>query len=138
MNTLNKKIAALGLGALLLGGSALWAHDDEPMDEAGSPEAMHKDKEHKGGKFKEELGLSEEQQTKMKEAGKAHQEAIKPLLEALKADREALKGLVEKKAADAEISAALAKLDADHQALEEAGKKHRETVKSILTPMQQA
>lgn len=124
------KTAALAAGILLLGTMPL--HADK---------AMKKGMGEKGkmmSQMKDDLGLTDDQAAKMKAIHKENHEATKALRNKVDADLANLKVLVDKKASDTELSALIATLKSDHEALQAAEKKHRDAMQQILTPLQQA
>jgi len=131
MTKLKMAIAALGVATTIWGSPLLNA------GEAGKDGGQGWGKG-RGEHMKKELGLSDDQAEKFKAAQKAQMDAMKPLQEKQKLDIDSLRVLVDKKAADKDLSAAIAAIKADHQAIEEQQKKHREAMAQLLTPLQQA
>lgn len=119
---LKKLFAAAGLALVLFSTPMLRAHEDGD----------------KGGWMKEKLGLTDAQAEKWQAAQKANREAMKTVGQAIKADMKKLHEQLEAKASDAELKGTLNKLEKDGDALRAAELKHRDKVKAILTPTQQA
>lgn len=138
MTKLRLALGTFGLAAALIGTGGLHAHG---MDMDGS-KAM----EMRGGMMgemkmedmKAELGLSDEQMTKMKAIHKGHKEAMETLEKKLKSEAKELRGLVEKKASDEKLKAGVAAVKASHNAMMQMHKKHHEEMMAILSPLQQA
>jgi Spy/CpxP family protein refolding chaperone len=139
MKKIRIAIAALGLATAFWGTPLLNAHDADKDGgkDAGKEEHGGWGKE-RGEHMKKELGLTDEQAEKFKAARKAQMETMKPLMEKQKLDIDSLRVLVDKKASDKDLSAAIEGIKADHKAIEEQQKKHREAMAALLTPMQQA
>jgi Spy/CpxP family protein refolding chaperone len=135
MKKIRIAITALGLATAIWGTPLLNAHDADKDNGKEEHGAWGKER---GEHMKKELGLSDEQAEKFKAARKAQMEAMKPLREKQKLDIDSLRVLVDKKASDKDLSAAIESIKADHKAIEEQEKKHREAMAALLTPMQQA
>jgi len=138
-------LGALVLGGLLLAAPCLRAAFDKDAPEPKGAEqgpAMMGGHGFEGGfnfeGLKEDLGLSEGQLDKLREASKANRIAMAPLMAQLKNDHDDLAALVEKKAKDGALSAALDKLKLDGEALSKAQASHRDDLAAILSPLQQA
>jgi Spy/CpxP family protein refolding chaperone len=135
MTKLRIAMTAIGLAAIISGAPRLHADD---MDKSAKPEGHEGWGEGRGGRMKEELGLTDDQAKKMKEAHEADEKAMKPLMEKLKLDIDSLRLLVDKKAGDSDLKASLDTLKADHKAVEEQRGKQMEAMGAMLTPMQEA
>ena len=142
MKNLRIAMTAMGLAAALFAAPSLHA-DDAKADKAapkedGGAKGHEGWGEKRGDMMKKELGLSDDQVTKMKAANKAQQEAMKPLMDKMKLDVDSLRVMVDKKAADDQLKAAVDGLKADHQAMQDQEMKGMEAKAAILTPLQQA
>ncbi len=132
-------LAAVAAALLVPGTGALSARaqDDGPDagEQAGPPPEM-------GGrmaaKMKEKLGLSDDQAAKLKDAMKAHGEAMKPIGKQLKELMEKLHSQVEDKASDGDLKATLDALRNARKSMMDEQEKFHATVAGVLTPTQQA
>ena len=134
--------------AVMLGGIAAGAWlapslraqgEGAPPKEKGGHMAFGKrDHEMSAEKLKEKLGLSDEQVGKLKDARKAHEEAVKPLREQMKKGMEKLRDQVKNKAADGDIQATLDELAQGRKSMQGAQEKFQADLKSILSPTQRA
>ena len=125
-------IAAL---AIILTGSSLapvLAH--EMGGEAGGAAGWHG----KGGRFKEALGLTDEQITKMQAIRDSRDKAVKPLRRKQRDLVLKLKDRLEDKASDADIKPILAELRANREAIKAQTKQFQDQENATLTPTQQA
>jgi Spy/CpxP family protein refolding chaperone len=131
MQPLKCALSALVLGTLLFSAPGLRA--DDPMDKA----SMHGHWD----KFKllqKKLDLTDDQVAQWKAAEKGQGEKAKLLSDRTKADLAELAVLVDENAPDADLKAGLKSLEADHREKMAREAKKIETMKGILTPMQQA
>ena len=95
----------------------------------------------KGGleKWQKKLELTDEQSAKLKTLKEEHKAALEPLRNEGKEHVKALRKLLEDpKASDKDISAALEKLQKNHEAVHAERKRFMEKAKGVLTPRQQA
>lgn len=120
-------------------------------DDDSAPKAEHRhghdkdghDKDHgdwggRGHRFKEKLGLTDDQVKKLEEARKAHWEAIKPLREQLKDAVRKVHGELEIKASNDDVASALAGVEKARKALRDENEKFKSAAAGILTPVQRA
>lgn len=84
------------------------------------------------------LGLTDDQVSKVQEARKARNDAVKPLREQLKADLEKLRSQVEGKASDAEIQGTLERMKEARKGIEAAAERFRASMEATLNPTQRA
>jgi Spy/CpxP family protein refolding chaperone len=131
MKKLRIAMTAIGLAAIISAAPGLRADD---ADKGG---------EHKGWggheeMMKKELGLSDDQEAKMKALDKAGAEAMKPLMDKAKLDVDSLRVLVDKKASDDQLKAAVDGLKADKKAMDDERQKQMDDKAAILTPLQVA
>src|SRR5262249_15361144 len=91
-----------------------------------------------GEKWKEKLGLTDDQVAKLKSAMKARREAAEPLRKQLKADMEKLRGQIKSKNGDSDVQATLDHIDATHKAILAEREKFMTNVRTFLTPTQRA
>lgn len=131
MQVLKYTLSTLFLGTLLFAAPGLRA--DDGMDRA--PMHGHWDK------FKmlqKKLDLTDDQVSQWKAAEKGQGEKAKLLGDKTKADFAELAVLVDEKASDEDIKAGLKSLESDRKEKMAVEAKKIETMKEILTPMQQA
>lgn len=133
-------ILAAFAAALLIpvtGAVSARAQDDGPGagDHAGPPPEMG---EKMAAKMKEKLGLSDDQAAKLKDAFKAHGDAMKPLGKQMKELLEKLHKQVEDKASDGDLKATLDALKASRKSMADAQESFHATLAGFLTPTQQA
>ena len=88
--------------------------------------------------WKEKLGLSDEQVSKLKDLFKSQMDIMKPLRDQMKIDMDTLQQKVDAKASDADLKKVLGTLSADRKNLDSARQKMEDQVRGILTPTQQA
>jgi Spy/CpxP family protein refolding chaperone len=115
------------------------AQDDEGGPEAAEPHEGRGGVDHAKMQehLKKHLELTDDQAAKLKDAMKAHHDAMKPLWDKVRADTRKLGEQVKAKASDSDVQASLDALKADHKAVAEADQKFHESL-SFLTPTQQA
>jgi Spy/CpxP family protein refolding chaperone len=108
----------------------VWANESAEAGKAGW----------KGGgeKWGKELGLSADQQAKLKAIGENQRAEIQPLRERLKALRKEIKELVDAKAGDDKISAKLDELGKVRADIQAARRKYAGQREAVLTPSQRA
>lgn len=94
--------------------------------------------EGKEGKWKEKLGLSEEQAAKLQAARKERQDTVKPIHDQLKLSMDRLREQVKNNASDGDIKVTLDQIQSSHKTLQAANEKFKAEMDSILTPMQRA
>lgn len=137
-----KRYICAALAAALLA-PALWAVAARADDDDSGQQAVEN---HEGGKAdhgamaeraKQRLGLSDDQAAKLKDAMKAHHDAMKPLWDKLKGDMKKLHEQVNSKASDSDVQASLDSLKADHKAVADEEGKLQDSL-SFLTPTQRA
>ncbi|HTB21972.1 MAG TPA: hypothetical protein VK914_04640 [bacterium] len=124
-------LSAMFLGTLLLAAPSLRA--DDGMDQGHAHGHWDKFK-----MLQKQLGLTDDQVSQWKAAEKDQGEKAKLLADRTKADLDQLAVLVDEKASDEELKAGLKALEADHKEKMSRDEKKIETMKGILTPMQQA
>lgn len=134
---MKRMISTVGAAALLAGAllapALLRAEDkaDKPAQE----------EKHRGGMramFKEKLGLSDEQEAKLKGLRRAHREASESAKSELKAAMRRLGDQLEDKASEKELSATLDKIKSGRRALRDAQDKFEADSAAVLTPTQRA
>lgn len=129
-------LAALAAALLVPGASLARAQDEGPGPEhAGPPPEMN---EKMAAKMKEKLGLSDDQSAKLKDAMKAHRDAMKPLMDKTRGLLKKLHDQVEAKASDADVKATLDSLKDSHKAVAAEQESFHEKVAGFLSPTQQA
>jgi Spy/CpxP family protein refolding chaperone len=99
------------------------------------------DGQQKWGHFdglQKKLGLSDTQETQLKNLFKSRSEEVKPLRDQLQLDRDKLRLLVDKKAAESQLTDSMDKVNSDQEALKSDREKFRQKMKGILTPQQRA
>jgi Spy/CpxP family protein refolding chaperone len=127
---------ALLMGGLLSGSAAVSVRA-QSQPQSGSTEASQQ-KETSGGKMKSKLGLTDEQVSKIKEARKARQDAVKPLRQQLKEDIAKLRGQIKDKAADSQIQATLEHMKQARKSIQSANEAFGAKMESTLNPTQRA
>lgn len=132
-----KRFVCAALTAALLIPSAL-AINARAHDDGDEPGPHHEMSEKMAGKMKEKLGLTDDQAAKLRDARKAHQEAMKPLMKALHDGFEKLESQLKSKAADQDIQATLDSLKSTRQSMASEQEKFHAALASFLTPTQQA
>lgn len=142
---MNRKIWLAGLLAASLIGAAWTAYaDDDQAPAGGDPPAMGQgmDGGMGGGwmmdRAKKNLGLTDDQASKMKDLFKSQMEANKPLRDQMKIDMDTLQQKVDLKASDADIKKLLDKLDGEQKEMQASRDKMKDQMREILTPTQQA
>ena len=134
---MKRVISTVGAAALLAGAllapALLRAEDkaEKPAQEEG----------HHGGmraKFKEKLGLTDEQESKLKALRRAHREASESAKNDLQAAMRKLGDQLEDKASEKDLSATLDKIKAGRRALRDAQDKFEADAAAVLTPTQRA
>ena len=125
-------VLAGGLIAVFAAMPAVRAEDQSPSMK------YSKHREMTGEKWKEKLGLSDDQVAKLKSAMKARREAVEPLRKQLKEDMEKLGGQIKLKNSDSEIQATLDRMESTHKAMQAEREKFISSLKSFLTPTQRA
>ncbi len=95
-------------------------------------------KSHMGWGPMGKLGLTDDQQAKMKELFKSRGEDMKPLKDHVQLDRDTLRLQVDSNASKSELTSTMEKLSNDQKALRSSQEKFQDKLKSILTPKQQA
>lgn len=128
--------AAFAAALLMPGMGALSAQAKGPMERAGGP--PREKGEGMAERAKEKLGLTDEQETKFKDAMKEHGEAVKPLHRKMRDGLTKLGDQVQDKASDSDIKATLDSLKSVRQAMTAEEEKFHDTLASFLTPTQQA
>jgi hypothetical protein len=88
--------------------------------------------------LKKKLDLSDDQVSQWRDAEKGQMEKTKLLRDKTKADLAELAVLVDEKASEGDLKAGLEALTADHKEMKAREEKQMETLRGILTPMQQA
>jgi Spy/CpxP family protein refolding chaperone len=91
-----------------------------------------------GGGFKEKLGLTDDQATKLKDFFKKQRENNAPLRDQMRIDMDTLRQKVDMKASDSDIKRLLDKLVADRKDMQAARQKSEDQLREMLTPTQQA
>ena len=130
-------MAATGLlaGALLL--PAMLRAEDKPEDgrqahgEKGGKEAF-------AARMREKIGLSEEQEAKLKAARRAKRDASAAASAELATATRGLQDQLEDKASEKELAATLDKIAASRRMMREAEEKFEASLVSLLTPLQRA
>lgn len=119
--------AALAFGLLLAGGAALRA--DEGGGGGGAP----------GWKGRGPMAdLTAEQRAAMRQAWRAHRDAVTPIKDKLEDELERLRGLVEKAAPEKELAASVDKVKELHKAIRSEREKLMDKMAAQLTPLQRA
>lgn len=116
--------------AVMFAGLVLCASWSLSAEHAGRPE--------RGERWKAELGLTDEQAAKLKDARTAEKEALKPLRRELRDALAKLSDQVEDKASDKDIQASLDRVDRARKALRDEQEKTRAKNAALLTPTQRA
>ena len=132
---MNRPLGFIAALAVILTGSSLTpvlAH--EMGGEAGGSAGWHG----KGGRFKEALGLTDEQITKWQAIRDSRDKAVKPLRRKQRDLVLKLKDRLEDKASDGDIKPILAELRANREAIKAQTKQSQDQENAILTPTQQA
>lgn len=88
--------------------------------------------------FKKRLGLTDDQEAKLKDLFKSRSDEIKPLRDQLEVDRDKLRLLVDKNASESDLTDSMDKISAERETLKTAQEKFRQKMKALLTPKQQA
>lgn len=137
-----KRYICAALAAALLA-PGLWAVSARADDgDSGQEMAEH----HQGGDadhakmaegMKKRLGLSDDQAAKLKDAMKAHHDAMKPLWDKTKDDMKKLHEQLKAKAPDSEVQTSLDTLKADHKSAAAEEEKFHDSL-SFLTATQRA
>ncbi len=127
MNKFRGLVLALGVGALAFSASGLRAKG-APQEDRGGPMEM----------LKSRLGLSKDQVSRLDALMKEGKESRRLLADKVKEDKAALAVLVDQKASDSELKSSLSKLESDQDALRDQMEKDRQSMKEVLTPLQQA
>jgi hypothetical protein len=98
----------------------------EPGEEMQSQEAMPApEHESLAAKWKDKLGLTDEQVGKLKTAMKARREAIEPLIKQMKESMKKLHEQVKAKASESDIQAVLDEMEQAHQGMRTAMEKYK-------------
>lgn len=136
--------AALAVALLLPG---MWAVGARAQDDAAAPAPEQSEQPEAGAKpdgakmaehLKKALELTDDQAAKLKDAMKAHGEAMKPLWQQTKDAMKKLGEQLKSKAPDADIQASLDDLKSAHKAISAEEEKFRDGLASFLTPTQRA
>lgn len=143
---MKKLLGWAGLGALslflLLGGIQLLHADDPSSGDNDGPSKLDKghgwDKGGPMGMWKERMGLTDDQVTKLKDLLKDQREATKTLADQMRVDMDTLKLKIDSKAADDTIKSLLDNLSAEKKKLQAKREDFINQAKQILTPTQQA
>lgn len=134
---MKRMISTVGAAALLAGAllaPALLRAEDKAEKPA-------QEERHRGGmreKFKEKLGLTDEQESKLKSLRRAHREATESAKNDLKAAMRKLGDQLEDKASEKDLTATLDKIKAGRRALRDAQDKFEADSAAVLTPTQRA
>ena len=135
-----KRYICAALAAALLA-PGIWAVSARAQEDAEPAQSEHQD----GGKpdgakmadrMKEKLGLTDEQAGKLKDAMKAHHDAMTPLGQQMKDAVKKLADQLKNKAADADILASLDALKAARKAMADENEKLQDALAGFLTPTQ--
>lgn len=132
-----KRIMTMAAAAGLLAGALLLP---AALRAEGKPEA-HGDKGGKeafGERMREKLGITEEQEAKLKAARRAKRDAAAAGLAELGAATRKLQDQLEDKASEKDLSATLDKLSAARKTMRAEEEKFEATLSSILSPTQRA
>lgn len=134
-------LAAAAAAALTAWTLPARAHDDDKAgphhgEEMDGPE--HHDPAKMMEKMKDKLGLSDDQAAKLKDAMKAHGDAMKPLHDAMHDGMKKLGEQLKSTADDKDISASLDALKAARASVQAEQDKLDATLKAFLTPTQRA
>ena len=133
-----KRYICAALAAALLAPGLLTvsarAQDDAPPPE----QSEHQDAGKMADRMKEKLALTDDQAAKLKDAMKAHGDAMKPIGQQLKDGIKKLAGQIKSKATDADIQASLDSLKTARKAMADEQEKFHDGLAAFLTPTQQA
>ena len=136
-----KRYICAALAAALLA-PGMWAIGVRAQDDAPPPpppeQSEHQDGAKMMGRMKERLALTDDQAGKLKDAMKAHGDAMKPLGQQMKDGVKKLAEQIKSKAPDADIQAGLDALKAARKALADEQEKFQEGLAAFLTPTQRA
>ncbi len=89
-------------------------------------------------RLKENLGLTDDQVSKLKDLLKGQQEATRALRDQVRVDMDTLQQKVDAKAADGDLRKVLDALETDQRNIQAAQQKTEDGIRSILTPLQLA
>ena len=133
MKRLISTMTAAGLlaGALLL--PAMIRAEDKKEDKAEAHE-----KEGRAAHWREKLGISEEQEGKLKGIKRAHREAEEGARAEMAATMRKLEDQLEDKASDKDLTVTLDKLQAQHKSISAEREKFMGAMAQVLTPTQRA
>jgi Spy/CpxP family protein refolding chaperone len=90
------------------------------------------------GEWKERLGLSDEQQAKLKAAHRAQRDAVTPLHDKMEDELDKLRGLVKEGKDEKAVAASLETVKSLHKSLQVEEEKFRVAAAAVLSPLQQA
>lgn len=126
--------AAVLLGGAMLLPGVLRAHDgkDEAKPGAHEPGGDHE------GQWKEKLGITDDQEAKLKTLKRAHRDAEESARTEIGASMRKLKDQLEDKAPEKDLTATLDKIQASHKAMQAEQEKFMTGMAAILTPTQRA
>ncbi len=140
-------LLAVAATGFTLAPSLALAQDDAsttaPAGDNGGPSKGGWDHPHGGwggpmGGFKEMLGLTDDQESQLKDLFKSQMEESKMLRDKVRLDTDMLRLKLDGKASDDEIKDALDKLKTEKKEMQAAHEKFQAKLDSILTPRQQA
>ena len=130
-----KRYICAALAAALLA-PGMWAVGVRAQEDAPPDQAEHQDGAKAAERMKEKLGLTDEQSGKLKDAMKAHRDAMKPLGQQMKDAVKKLADQIKSKASDAEITTSLEALKATRKAMADENEKLQDALAGFLTPTQ--
>jgi Spy/CpxP family protein refolding chaperone len=140
---MKRYLCAALAAALLMPG--LWAVGARAQDDDAPP--PERSEHHEGGmpdggkmtdKIKKRLELTDGQAGKLKDAMKAHGEAVRPLVQRMKDGVKKLGGQLKAKAPDSDIQASLDALKAARKTMSDEQEKFQDALAGFLTPTQRA
>lgn len=123
---------AAALLTAVFGARRAYAHEE------GRDEARAAGPEHREERLQEKLGLSAEQEAKLKDAMQAHRKAERGLFRRVRDASEKLSDQIADRTADQEIQATLDQLTSARRAMQDESEKFHEALAAFLTPTQRA
>ncbi len=131
-----KRLISMTTAAGLLAGALLLPAMLRAEDKKDGKAQAHEEGDRAG--WREKLGITEEQEGKLKTLRRSHREAEEGAHSELKATMRKLEDQLEDKAPESDLTATLDKLRAQHKKMAEEHEKFMDAMAQVLTPTQRA
>lgn len=130
-------VPAVLLAGVLISTPLTLVQANDPADH-GMDQMEHKEHGWEPGDMKKELGLTDDQVSKLKAIRESQKAAIKPLRDKQQELNQKLQGQVKNKASEADIQATLNEIRSNRKAMTDQIQQFHQQKEAILTPTQQA